>query len=67
MPNKRSERKRIVGLWLNENVVSQLDAIARQQDRDRSYVLRQAVAEYILKTREIASLCTQSVPRSEHS
>lgn len=65
MPNKRNERKRIVGLWLNENVVSQVDAIAKEQDRDRSYVIRQAVAEYIIKTRQIASLCAPSVPRME--
>ncbi len=66
MPNKREGRKRIVGLWLHEAIVSQVDAIAKEQDRDRSYVIRQAVAEYIIKSRQIASLCAPSVPYLEH-
>jgi metal-responsive CopG/Arc/MetJ family transcriptional regulator len=66
MPNKRSEQKRIVGLWLNEAVVSQVDAIAKEQDRDRSYVIRQAVIEYVIKSRQSASLCAPSVPYMEH-
>lgn len=69
MPNQRREDKRIVGCWITAAMLSQIDALARDQDRDRSYIMRKAIAEYLARISADgnAAFCAQGVPRQERA
>jgi predicted transcriptional regulator len=50
-------------------MLSQIDALARDQDRDRSYIMRKAIAEYLARISADgnAAFCAQGVPRQERA
>ena len=47
MAGQRAKDKRMVGLAMKRAMVDLIDAEARAQDRDRTYIIIKAVAEYL--------------------